>query len=259
MSFFLKAYVALDGQTTTQAFEGLRQLLVKWSETCGPLDVRLGDDEPVGPPVASAEAMQLMSHAEGYMAMGAQVTCEVTADRPPPGSGRSEPDSAQLSLWLTEPIGVGVVEQVLRDALAWCATQRVICIFAGAEDENRHHLFARISLPRGSIESFVGRNHRKVVPGLFWFNVWQTDWLGERGVDTGTLPDGWEVHEQDGGNPKYFIATGRFPWTEWEAHVSAAEHWADETPGVFSMRAMMASKPDRLNELSALRFIRQWK
>jgi len=233
--------------------------LVKWGEACGPLHLRLGEDEPDGPPVASVEAMQWMSHPEGYMAMGANVTCEVTADRPPPGSGMPEPDSAQLSLWLTEPIGVGVVERVLSDALEWCATEPVICIFAGAEDEIRHHLFARIPLPRGSIESFVGRNHRAMVPGLFWFNVWQTEWLAERGVAIGALPEGWEAHEREEKNTKYTIATGRFPWTEWHAHVSAAERWADENAGVFSMREMMVLKPDVLNELSALRFIRRWK
>lgn len=235
-------------------FKEVVQLLIELDDILGPFDLRLGEDGPIGPSVRSTDVSNFTGSPSGFMAMSKTATADVTKDRPPQSP---DPDGVKVSLFLRGPSDA-VVACMLEVLVRWSTRSAVTCAWAGSAEEVRHHLFARLDLPRGSVEAYVGRNHRKLVPGLFWWNYWSLDWLASREVGLDRLPTSWAASTSEAPHA-HAVVVASFPWRQWQQHVEAAESWVDETAGVFSIRKMMALKPESLSELSALRFIRQWK
>ena len=168
-------------------FEQVVQLLVELDGILGPFDLRLGEDDPIGPSVRSNDVSEFTSSHIGFMAMSKVATADVTKDRPP---RCRDPDGVKVTLFLHGASG-DVVKRTLEVLVPWCTQSATTCAWAGTAEEIRHHLFAKLVIPRGSVESFVGRNHRKVVPGLFWWNYWSLEWLASRGVALGSIPTSW--------------------------------------------------------------------
>lgn len=236
-------------------FEEAIRLLVALDEQLGPFDLRLGEDAPSGPSVRSEDSAGFKESPTGFMAISATATADVTKDRP---LRAPDPDGVKMSFSLQKPDDESVY-RFLAVLTQWSTRNKVTCAWAGAAEEERHHLFAKLDLPRGSAEAFVGRNHRKLVSGLFWWNYWSLDWLAKRDVSWDGLPAAWSVKVEPDSEHPHGVISGRFSWREWRQHLQAAEGWADQTSGVFSIREMLKEAPEALNELTAARFLRRWK
>ena len=254
MTFNANVFISLDDRTSVAVMAGVLHLLQDLERLLGPCGLRLGEDEPIEP-LSSVDESTYTTSETGFLVCGGGWSGNVTRDRPP---GETEVDGLRATLWFEDPTDQ-MLNCVLNTITCAAGSLSVVCAYGGHEDEVKHHLFARVKAGKSTVESFLGRNHRKYVAGLFTWNLWSQRWLSERETPLAEPPVPWRKATLDSNELSYFEVRRDGPWSAWHKHVAAAEGWADSQEGVFSMREVHDVMPEGLDALSVVSFLRRWK
>lgn len=255
MQFLVSAVVECREGAQGAARAGWLSFLRDAQAEIGPMLVKRGEDDKSGFPLDSTDAATAAEANEGFMASAGGFTAEVVNDRAP---GSKTVDAVRAILWWEDP-PEDKISSLLLKLQKWGQHHGLLVATAGASDERRSQMFVTLKLAKGSIETFAGKNHREYLPGLFWWNWWAGRVLDRVGVDPETLPSPWRSDRIAANGSTGVVVRGGYEWRAWKPLADDAAGWAEEHPGVFSKRRLNASVPDRLNEITALRFLRRWK
>ncbi|MBI3837749.1 MAG: hypothetical protein HY288_07425 [Planctomycetia bacterium] len=103
--------------------------------------------------------------------------------------------------------------------------------FAATEEEYYHRNRIYCTIGDANIESWVGRDLRKYVPGVFWRTVLSQRLIAERQLDLRALPSCVQVERID--DSVILKVTGRMG--EWKARAAEIDNFCASVTGFFSI------------------------
>jgi hypothetical protein len=146
--------------------------------------------------------------------------------------------------------------KVLKAVFESVASIDVPFAIAADEGEYRHRNRIFHEIGKNNIESWVGRDIRKYLPGLYWCTMISESLLRVHNVDLSALEASALSSDQIGGCHllKFFDSS-----KDWEAHATQLDDLCESMRGIFSSRSLNMAASRATNYMEYSDIVDQWR
>jgi hypothetical protein len=128
--------------------------------------------------------------------------------------------------------------------------------FVAEEEEYLHRNQHTYRLPHGRVESWVGRDLSRYLPGLYWTTAFSRVIAQKYGVEAETLPAG--ARALDFGPEHLGFRLFDVP-KDWPRHAEQIDAYCEQRPKIFSLQRVRGPLDRASNHLELTRRLRDWE
>lgn len=144
-----------------------------------------------------------------------------------------------------------------RECLSRLAELNLQYGFACRPEEREHRNQVKAQKSYGAHEAWVGRDHLRCLPGIYWLNVLPMSLLETHGLKLDEFEDvAWGIKLVDGRNYVIELYSGSGQWVERAAII---DRWCEATAGVFHRGEAEIALRGASNFIEASNVLSRWR
>jgi hypothetical protein len=128
--------------------------------------------------------------------------------------------------------------------------------YCSLPEERRFRNFIQVEIPSGLLETWVGRDIRRYIPGFYWLTAISEKWLVRHNMNVTNLR-GFAIENKQINSNLFLFEFYQQP-AEW-AQTMKVTSLIENTAGVFNLKDVTKELPARPNFLEANSFFSKWK
>jgi len=161
---------------------------------------------------------------------------------------------AEVTLYLVDCLSSELVGVFLKSL----AGNKFVFGFGCYDEEHEHRNRHYITIGKNHIESWIGRDLEKYIPGVYWYTLLSDELLSKHGVDLASLSAEAITTETLGDGSLHLLKFYENP-EDWKENAERLDDLCERTDGVFSRRPIEVAVISVSNYLEYDDIIAEWR